>query len=129
MLTSAARLLARRLMIVLPLSLFLAWPSRALAEGQTFPLVPYWEDDKQEVVYDFGARSTVAGGKVQTPAVWMISDGLDAAGAPKPVAGQRPIFDVRPGEPGYSDLWRVVVSDAYPPIISCSQFVRGITMR
>jgi hypothetical protein len=89
----------------------LAWlpnPTPALAAGRTFPLFPYWADGHELTWYNFGARSPAQNGRVAVQPVWLITAGPDAKGQPAPLVGQGAIFDVDAGEPGYSDLWRVV---------------------
>jgi hypothetical protein len=93
----------------------LALPAGAAAEGgTTFPLISYWRDGRQDRWFNFGSRFTAADGHVLAPPVWILASGVNANGEPRPVGGQGMIFDVVPGEPGYSDLWQAVWVQAPP---------------
>jgi hypothetical protein len=101
----------RRLLSLAAGLLLLLAPAAAHAEGTTFQLFPYWEDGKPQVWYNFGARSPLHDGQVQTAPVWVITNDLNPSPSheAEPVKGQDLIFDVKPGEPGYTDLWQVIL--------------------
>lgn len=78
------------------------------------PLVPGWFRDRAVAYYDFGpAPANASAGRVLFPI-----HGFDAKGNPVAIRGQRPIFSVLPGMPGYSGVFTlayVVTADHAQP--------------
>lgn len=66
-----------------------------------------WFQDRETFYYDFSSNSPALnnGSRVASAPIFVLITGMDAAGNPQPVPGQRNIIDVVPGDPGYSDLW------------------------
>jgi hypothetical protein len=71
-------------------------------------LVTGWYRDQQVRYYDFGMNSATNGDVVATAPIYVFIHGFDADGDPQPVEGQHNVVNVRPGDPGYSDLWQVM---------------------
>jgi len=73
-------------------------PVDGLSRADTIPLVDGWVNGTDVQYLDYGPMSNVA-----VPILVFFQ-----AGSPDtPVAGQRNIIDTIPGQPGYSDFWRV----------------------
>jgi hypothetical protein len=71
-------------------------------------LVSGWYRENQVKYYDFGGNTPLAeGNSVATAAIYALITGMDADGKPMFVDGQHNIVAVKPGDDGYSDLWRV----------------------
>lgn len=71
-----------------------------------------WYRDRDVSYFDQGSRSPNAGFVVQSAPIWAFFYNTNGS----PVAGQHNVIDVRPGDTGYSDLWRVtkvLVSPSY----------------
>jgi hypothetical protein len=68
-----------------------------------FALRQGWFRDRTVLYYDFGR---VPEPLVAARVIWPIH-GFDAKGNPVAIRGQRPIFTVLPGMPGYTGLWRI----------------------
>lgn len=79
------------------------------AQGAEFALVDGWYRGEQVRYYDFGMNSTTDGSSVATAPIYAFITGMDADGNPQFVDGQHNIVDVAPGDPGYSDLWQVMM--------------------
>lgn len=85
---------------------FLGRPAPAAAPGpvdqlprvNTIPRVDGWYRNASVSYLDYGAQSNVA---------LPILAFFQAASPTTPIAGQRNIIDTIPGQPGYSDFWRV----------------------
>ena len=87
-------------------------------DGEGKPLVTGWYRDQQVRYYDFGMNSATNGDTVATAPIYVFVHGFDADGNPQPVEGQHNVVNVRPGDPGYSDLWQVMfvtVPDDFEP--------------
>ncbi|MPZ97845.1 MAG: hypothetical protein GEU80_00685 [Dehalococcoidia bacterium] len=99
---SAADVMSSGFEMVKP-GLFVNCP--VVPEDSTFEggeqLVQGWYQDQVVYYPDFGANDPVA-----IP-IWVFSTGMDAAGMPRPVEGQRDIIDAVPGDAGYSAFWLV----------------------
>jgi predicted lipoprotein with Yx(FWY)xxD motif/plastocyanin len=80
---------------------------QAFMPPKAFPLVPGWYKDQQVQYYDFGANSAVSGDMVLTAPIYALIFGKNTDGSPNFVPGQHNIVNSVPGDPGYSDLWRV----------------------
>lgn len=83
----------------------------AMIQGSTTAPVSGWYRDRQVFYFDHGAYSPADGFVVRDAPIYAFfhTDG-------SPVAGQRNVIDALPGDPGYSDLWRVekvVVNASY----------------
>jgi len=77
-------------------------PGTTIQGSSATPTVGWYRG--QEVYYfDHGAASPADGFRVLDAPIYAFFRGDGT-----PVAGQRNVIDVLPGEPGYSDLWRVV---------------------
>ncbi len=83
----------------------------ALAQGNTYDLTQGWYKGRPTFYYDFGANTPAVdgGNRVATAPIYVLITGFDAEGNPVFVEGQHNIVDVVPGDPGYSDLWDVVL--------------------
>lgn len=75
----------------------------ATIQGSSAAPVVGWYRGRDVSYFDHGADSPSAGSVVANAPIYAFfhADGT-------PVAGQRNVIDMLPGEPGYSDLWRVV---------------------
>ena len=73
-------------------------PVDQLPRANTIPRVDGWYRNASVSYLDYGAQSNVA---------LPILAFFQAASPTTPVAGQRNIIDTIPGQPGYSDFWRV----------------------
>jgi len=75
----------------------------ATIQGSSTPPVSGWYRNREVFYFDQGTNSPSDGSVVRDAPIYAFfhSDG-------SPVAGQRNVIDVRPGDLGYSDLWRVV---------------------
>jgi hypothetical protein len=85
-------------------------------EGTTLeggePLVQGWHDGEEVFYPDFGENPAT------TAPIWVLIHGMNPDGTPDFVEGQQNIIDVVPGDPGYSDFWRVnmvTVPESYEP--------------
>ena len=80
-------------------------------------LVDGWYRDRQVRYFDFGTNTKLSqGSSVAVAPIYALASGLDADGNPRLVQGQGNVIGVKPGEPGYSDLWQlnlVMVPDGY----------------
>lgn len=92
---------------------------QANAQAEEKTLVSGWFQNRAVEYYDFGTNTPLAANDtVPTQPLWVFIHGINADGTPDFVGGQHNIVDVVPGEPGYSDLWQVVmvtVPDDYVP--------------
>jgi len=73
-------------------------PVDGLARANTIPRVDGWHRNASVSYLDYGPQSNVA-----VPILAF----FQASSPTTPVAGQRNIIDTIPGQPGYSDFWRV----------------------
>jgi len=73
-------------------------PVSGLARANTIPRVDGWYRNASVSYLDFGPQSNVA-----VPILAF----FQATSPSTPVSGQRNIIDTIPGQPGYSDFWRV----------------------
>jgi len=81
-------------------------------------LVHGWYRNEEVVYYDFGMNSPTSGAAVSAAPIWAFITGMNADGTPAFVEGQHNVVDVVPGDPGYSDLWEVMlvtVPDGFEP--------------
>ena len=102
---------------------------QAGAQGEEKTLVAGWFQDREVQYYDFGTNTPLAANNtVPTQPIWVFIHGMNADGTPDFVEGQHNIVDVVPGEPGYSDLWQVVMvtvpEDYEPDSIRSAEDVR-----
>lgn len=74
----------------------------ARLQGSASPPVAGWYRDRQVFYFDHGANSPGDGFVVHDAPIYAFFDQGE-----QPVAGQRNVIDVVPGDAGYSDLWRV----------------------
>ena|SRR2546425_10749049 len=86
-------------------------PVDGLLRSNTFPRVDGWYRNREVFYFDEGANSPANGFVVEDAPIYAFfhMDGTS-------VAGQQNVIDVRPGDPGYSDLWRlnkVIVGPGY----------------
>src|SRR5437867_12469893 len=80
-----------------------------LTRPNTIPRVDGWNRNASVSYLDYGPQSNVA-----VPILAF----FQAASPSTPVAGQRTLIDTIPGQPGYSDFWRVhkvLVPSGYVP--------------
>mgnify|MGYP001570165275 CR=1 FL=1 len=75
----------------------------ATIQGSSMPAVSGWYRNREVFYFDHGISSPADGSVVGDAPIYAFfhADGT-------PVAGQRNVIDVLPGDAGYSDLWRVV---------------------
>lgn len=78
-------------------------------DGEEKSLVTGWYQDQQVRYYDFGMNSATNGSVVATAPIYVFIHGFDADGNPEFVEGQHNVVNVKPGDPGYSDLWQVML--------------------
>ena len=87
--------------------------------GNQLSLVSGWYRDAEVKYYDFGANTPLTNGNsIAVAPIYAFITGMDADGNPQFVEGQHNIVAVKPGDDGYSDLWRVnlvTVDDSYEP--------------
>jgi hypothetical protein len=85
--------------------------------GNEISLVSGWYRDAEVKYYDFGANTPLTdGNSIAVAPIYAFITGMDADGNPLFVEGQHNIVAVKPGDDGYSDLWRVnlvTVTDGY----------------
>lgn len=73
-------------------------------------LISGWYKGRQVRYYDFGANTRLTqGSSIGTAPIYVLTSGTNADGSPKFVEGQNNIVAVKPGDQGYSDLWRVIL--------------------
>ena len=73
-------------------------------------LIQGWYKGREVKYYDFGANTKLTtGSSIGTAPIYVMISGMNADGSPKFVEGQRNIIAVKPGDQGYSDLWRVML--------------------
>jgi hypothetical protein len=72
-------------------------------QGSSTPLVSGWYRNREVFYFDHGLNSPADGFVVGDAPIYAF---FQMNGAP--VAGQRNVIDVLPGDAGYSDLWKVV---------------------
>lgn len=94
-------------------------PAASGGETNELKLVTGWYRDAEVKYYDFGANTPLAdGNSIAVAPIYAFISGMDADGNPQFVEGQHNIVGVKPGDDGYSDLWRVnlvTVADDYEP--------------
>jgi len=73
-------------------------------QGSSTPPVSGWYRNREVFYFDQGQRSPANGSVVRSAPIYAFFQADETT----PVAGQRNVIDVRPADPGYSDLWRVV---------------------
>ena len=86
-------------------------PAGSTLEGGA-ALTQGWYRGERVYYPDFGTNPPVG-----IP-IWAFATGMDAAGNPLMVEGQRNIIDAIPGDEGYSDFWHVrlvIVNEGYEP--------------
>lgn len=98
-------------LILLPLlALALAFGAACADEADHLSLLSGWSDGEQVRYYDFGSNSALASDDaVAVEPVWVLVYGVNDDGTPDLVPDQHNIFDVRPGDPDYTDLWEVTL--------------------
>jgi hypothetical protein len=73
-------------------------------------LISGWYKGREVRYYDFGANTKLTqGSSIATAPIYVLASGTNADGSPKFVQGQNNIIAVKPGDQGYSDLWRVML--------------------
>jgi hypothetical protein len=73
-------------------------------------LIKGWYKDREVKYYDFGANTPLTqGSSIATAPIYVLASGANADGSPKFVEGQNNVIAVKPGDQGYSDLWRVML--------------------
>jgi hypothetical protein len=83
-------------------------PAASTGGSNELKLVSGWYREAQVKYYDFGGNTPLAdGNSIATAPIYAFITGMDASGKPMFVDGQHNIVAVKPGEDGYSDLWRV----------------------
>ena len=76
---------------------------------QNFNQVSCWYKGKEVYYYDFGTNTPLVNGVPTVAPIWVLIYGNKADGTPDFVAGGHNVIDVIPGDPGYSDLWQVML--------------------
>ncbi|MGA9048574.1 MAG: hypothetical protein WB588_06230 [Dehalococcoidia bacterium] len=104
-------------------------PSAAQAP-KNFTLVSCWYKGSAIQYYDFGTNTPLVNGIPPVAPIWVFIYGNKADGTPDFVTGGHNIIDVIPGDPGYSDLWQVVlvtVPRSYQPdsITNAADVMKG----
>jgi len=91
--------------------LALAQDGTVTAQPTTFELTQGWYQGQEISYYDFGSNSRVIldGCQVGAAPIYVLATGIDNECSPEAVPDQNNIVDIVPGDPGYSDLWQVVV--------------------
>jgi hypothetical protein len=80
----------------------------ATSGGNVLKLVSGWYRGRSVKYYDFGDNTKLTqGSAVGTAPIYAFIKGMKPDGTPDFVAGQHNIVEVKPGDPGYSDLWKV----------------------
>lgn len=81
-----------------------------LGAAKRYNLVSGWYRGNDAKYWDFGMASpTNASGAVSPAPIYAFATGKNDDGSPRLVSGQHNIIDVLPGQPGYSDLWEVML--------------------
>ncbi len=81
-----------------------------LGGAKRYGLVNGWYRGNDAKYWDFGMASpTNASGAVSPAPIYAFSTGKNDDGSPRLVSGQHNVIDVLPGQPGYSDLWEVML--------------------
>jgi hypothetical protein len=80
-------------------------------------LISGWYRDRRVQYFDLGTNTKLTqGSSIAVAPIYALVSGVDAQGNPRPVQGQGNIIAVKPGDPGYSDLWQlnlVTVPEGY----------------
>jgi len=77
-------------------------------EANELKLVTGWYREAEVKYYDFGANTPLTeGNSIAVAPIYAFITGMDADGNPMFLEGQHNIVSVKPGDSGYSDLWRV----------------------
>ena len=77
---------------------------------------PAWYDGETSYYFDLGANTPLDGETVLTAPIWSFIRGFDEDGRAQHIEGHPALFDVVPGDDGYSDLWKlryVIVPEGY----------------
>ncbi|HWC29907.1 MAG TPA: hypothetical protein VG845_07490 [Dehalococcoidia bacterium] len=82
----------------------------ATGSAKELKLIQGWYKGREVEYYDFGANTKLTtGSSIGTAPIYVMITGMNADGSPKFVEGQNNIIAVKPGDQGYSDLWRVML--------------------
>ncbi len=112
-------------------------PGSVGATPKVYGLDQGWFNGQPVKYFNFGSNTPLDpndSSRVLVEGVWAFITGLNADGSPIFLAGQDNLFEVRPGEDGYSDLWQpsfVTPAEGYTPdsITSVAELLRsGMTI-
>jgi hypothetical protein len=80
------------------------------AAANELKLIKGWYKDREVEYYDFGANTKLTtGNSIGIAPIYVLISGMNPDGSPRFVEGQNNIIAVKPGDQGYSDLWRVML--------------------
>jgi hypothetical protein len=77
--------------------------------GRTYPVESGWFNSKAIQYYNMGTNTSWRSDdatRLKIEPVWIFATGVAADGSPNKLAGQDALFDVKPGEATYTDLWQ-----------------------
>jgi hypothetical protein len=88
---------------------------------RTYPVENGWFNGKAVQYYNMGTNTSWRpddATRLKIEPVWVFATGVAADGSPIKLAGQEALFDVKPGDAAYTDLWQahfVTPSSDYRP--------------
>jgi len=77
--------------------------------GRTYPVESGWFNGKEIKYYNMGTNTSGRSDdatRLKIEPVWVFATGIAADGSPIKLAGQGPLFDVKPGDAAYTDFWQ-----------------------
>jgi hypothetical protein len=84
-------------------------PGPVGATARVYAVEQGWYDGGAVEYYNLGTNTRLRPDdptRVQVSPVWIFAAGVNADGSPVQLEGQDNLFDVAPGEAGYTDLWQ-----------------------
>ncbi len=84
-------------------------PGAIEKNGRTYPLESGWFNGKEIKYYNMGTNTSGRSDdatRLKIEPVWVFATGVAADGSPIKLAGQDPLFDVKPGDAAYTDFWQ-----------------------
>ncbi|MBI5348900.1 MAG: hypothetical protein HZB77_06210 [Chloroflexi bacterium] len=87
------------------------FPTSGMVEkaGRTYVVESGWFNGKAIQYYNMGTNTSWRSDdstRLKIEPVWVFATGVAADGSPNKLAGQDALFDVKPGEAAYTDLWQ-----------------------
>lgn len=85
-------------------------PNALAAPGRVYAVESGWFDGQAVPYYNLGANTPLSPNdseRVSVMPAWLFVTGQNADGSPIKFEGQGTVFNVAPGEAGYTDLWQI----------------------